>query len=343
MDVCGLDISSHMLRFVELSPRKRGSVKSFIPVRWGAQPLPEGVVVAGEVANKDGLIKALKAFKKTHKLRFVKVSLPEEKAYLFKTTVPTIDESEFADAAAFTLEENVPIAGADALMEWDVVERRPAETVLSVSVFPRDTAAAFLDALRAAGLTPVALDIKVRVMAKAVIPRNDPRNFMVVSIGDTKTVLCIVSNGVAQFTSTVFTGSAAFTSAIQKHRNCTLEEARALRHSANFLQSAGIDDKAIKQEFMAILDRLDQEIRRVYAYWYMRKDNDEKTKKINALVVTGGDALMPGLVDYMSAHQDVPVEVANVWQNCFSLDAYIPELPFEESIKYCIAIGLALP
>jgi len=287
MDVCGLDISSHMLRFVELSPCKGHSTKSFIPVRWGAQPLSDGIVVGGEIANKDGLVNALKAFKKAHGLNFVKVSLPEEKAYLFKTTVPTIEESEFADAAAFTLEENVPISGADALMEWDVVERRAAETSLSVSVIPRQTAAAFLDALRAAGLTPVAFDIRVRAMAKAAIPKDDPRNFMIVSIGETKTMLCIVSNGVAQFTSTVFIGASAFTSAIQKSRNCALEEAQALRNSTNFLQSADTDGKAIKQEFMTTLERLDQEIRRVYAYWYMRKDNDEKTKKINALVVMG--------------------------------------------------------
>ena len=342
MGVCGLDISSHMLRFIELGPLS-GHAGSYVPVRFGAEPLPEGIIVAGDILKKDELVQALKSFKEKYNLSFVNVSLPEEKAYLFKTIVPTAEPSELADAAAFTLEENVPIAGPDAFMEWDIIEKHPHETALSVSVFPRADAEDHLGALQAAGLTPVAFDIKMRAMAKAVIPKNDPRNFMIVSIGETKTVFCVVSNGVAQFTSTVFTGATAFTSVIQKLRNCTLPEARLAKQTHNFLQSKEVDDKAIQQEFLIVLERLSQEIKRIYTYWYMRKDNDEKVRKIDAIIVMGEDALMPGLVDYLSAHQDIPVESANAWQNCFSLDSYIPEIPFDDAIHYCIAIGLALP
>jgi len=351
MGVCGLDISSHMLRFIELVPESRlatdkksheSHVRSFIPIHWGSQILPEGVIVGGEIIRKDELVKALVQFKEKYNLSFVKVSLPEYKAYLFKTVVPTTEESELADAAAFTLEENVPIPGPEALIEWDIVEKRPHETALSVSVFPRDVATLYRQVVEAAGLIPVSFDVKMRAMTKAVIPAHDSRTFLIVSIGETKTLFCVVSNGVAQFTSTIFSGAAAFTSVIQKYQNSTPEEAKIMKYSHNFLQGKE-EDHAIQQEFLTILEGLNKEIRRIYTYWYMRKDNDETSRKINTIMIMGEDALMPGLVDYVSAHQDVPVELANAWENCFSLNEYIPEIPFEEAVHYSIAIGLALP
>lgn len=337
MGVCGLDISSHMLRFIELAPHK----DNMIPFRWGKAPLPLGIIVGGEIVKKEELVKELEVFKEKYNLSFVKVALPEDKAYLFKAIVPTAEDDELADAAAFTLEENVPIPGSEALIELDVIEKRSHETELSVSVFPRDIAAAYQESLEAAGLTTVSFDIKMRAMAHAVIPVHDSRTFMIVSIGETKTVFCVVANGVAQFTSTVFSGAGALTAVVQTFKNLTPEEAKKLKTEHNFLQG-NPEDKAISEEFLVILERLNKEIKRIYTYWYMRKDNDEKSRKINTILVMGEDALMPGLADYFGAHQDVPVEVANAWQNCFPIDQYIPEIPFEEAIHYAIAIGLAL-
>ncbi|MCL0149348.1 hypothetical protein, partial [Klebsiella pneumoniae] len=54
---------------------------------WGDIPVPNGVLDRGQVVDPQQLTAVLKEFKTATKGEFVRVSLPEERAYLFETEI----------------------------------------------------------------------------------------------------------------------------------------------------------------------------------------------------------------------------------------------------------------
>jgi hypothetical protein len=59
-------------------------------------------------------------------------------------------------------------------------------------------------------------------------------------------------------------------------------------------------------------------------------------------VLCGRDAGLVGFEEYLSFPLKIPVEVANVWQNVFSYNDYVPPISFLDSLDYASAVGLAL-
>src|SRR5690349_4444091 len=90
----GLSISDSAVRCIEFRRRHGG----FHVEKFAEKPLAPGVVTGGEINNKDELIKVLSALKKELKLEYVKVSISEEKAYLFTAKIPIVKNEEIISA-----------------------------------------------------------------------------------------------------------------------------------------------------------------------------------------------------------------------------------------------------
>ena len=56
----------------------------------------------------------------------------------------------------------------------------------------------------------------------------------------------------------------------------------------------------------------------------------------------GGDSNLTGFAEYLATGLMAPVELANVMVNVNSLDRYVPEINFRDSLSYATAMGLAL-
>ena len=79
----GLYISDSAIRCVKFR-RKRDRL--YIE-KYTEKVIPAGFITGGQINNKAGLIEMLKVLKKDLNLDFVRVSLPEEKAYLFTAKI----------------------------------------------------------------------------------------------------------------------------------------------------------------------------------------------------------------------------------------------------------------
>src|SRR5689334_7002004 len=58
--------------------------------KYYEKSLAPGVITSGQINNKDELINVLTEIKQKLKLDYVKVSLPEEKGYLFTSKLPIV-------------------------------------------------------------------------------------------------------------------------------------------------------------------------------------------------------------------------------------------------------------
>ncbi len=337
MPAVGLDVSSQSVRLMEFIRTSHGLKLG----RFAERKIPAGVIYSDNIEHDQELKKAFQNIKRDFKLQFVSVSLPDEKAFLFRVFIPAVPENEIRTSIEFQLEENVPIAPEEAIFDYEVLNRSADKLDVMVAVFPRKIVQGFTQFLEQVGLVPVSFHVGANAAAQAIIAEGDMSPSLIVNIGDKNTGISVCENRVVQFTSNLSFGSENITSAIEKNFSVPTEQAIKMKQGG--AEMKGKDSMQIFYSVMNPVAALRDEINRVLMYWQTRKIQDVPIgKKIEKIYVCGSDANLPGLDEYLMMAFQIPVEVANVWKNAFSLDTYTPPISFIDSLNYAPAIGLAL-
>jgi type IV pilus assembly protein PilM len=349
MPAVGLDISDQSVKFIELTHGHDGVRVG----RFATKEFPKGIIVGGTIARRDALVEHLSAFREEHGLTFVRASLPEEPGYIFTTQVPDVTPDEVRSLLRFKLEENVPIAPTEAVVDYDPMTQDPSlgpasgnQRIVAVSVFPEKLAQDYADLLHTSGLVPVSLEIEAQALARAVVPRGASGTYMIVDIGRMRSGLAVAQGGAVRFTTTLEIGGEDLTALI-KRSFPQADEAEILRIK-NEEGLGHTKAPEVKEAMERFAETLRSNVERYYLYWQTHKDaKDAQTlpmsnPPITNIILSGGYANIAGLPEYLSRELRVKTGRANVWTNAFSLDTYIPPIPYRESLGYASAIGLAL-
>lgn len=340
MSAAGLDISDQAIRFMEFSK----SGKGLTPIIFGEEKIPQGVIVSGEIIKKDELVKILSSLRQKHRLNFVKVSLPEEKAYFFKTEIPRVENGEIRQSIEFRLEENVPIRVGEALFDYSVIRDHEKSDHLDVivSVVPKQVAESYADALEKSGLTAVSFEVESKAIARSAVKKESMGSVMIINIRDRVTVVTLVRDGTVRFTSAFVAGGNLITEALQKNLSVSFEGAEKIKNEK--LYGENKESIAIFFSLIGVISVIKDEIGKFYAYWLAKNDSSgESGGKINKIILCGKTAAIVGLKEYLSQSLKIEVETADVWANAFLLNDRLPEINYLDSLNFAVAIGLAMP
>ncbi|OHA32618.1 MAG: hypothetical protein A3A22_00395 [Candidatus Taylorbacteria bacterium RIFCSPLOWO2_01_FULL_45_34b] len=336
----GFDISDQAVRFLELESHK----DSFRVGRFGEKVIPNEALLGDDLTKNKTFGELLFSIRREQNLGFINASLPEEKAYLFKTEIPRVRRDEIRSSLEFRLEEFVPVPSAEAVFDYDIIKKETHDDKhldVSVSVVPVKVVSSYIELFQNAGLTPLSFEIEGQAIARAVVKKGDKRTIMVVNFSDTRTGLFIVSEGVVNFSSTIGLGGRSLTIAIKKSYNVSFADAEKIKKEKGF--KAKKEDKDLFFAAVNTLSVLRDEINRLLSYWRTHKDNPkENEEKVDLIVFSGFDSSLEGFLEYFSLNLPVPVELANVWVNVCAFGDYIPPISFAESLKYGAAVGLAM-
>lgn len=297
----GLSISDTSIRCIQFGKNSRGLfVKKFTE-----RPISPGAVVSGYINNPDEITNMLLALKKELDLGFLKVSLPEEKAYLFTTKIPRVSPKDVRNTIEYNIEENVPLPASELTFDYAIADLlgHPDHVSVIVSALPTKIVERYVETIRNANIPLLSLEIESQAMARALIPKHDPNTRLIVHFGREKVGLYIAYKRIVHFTSTVPISS-------DQH-----------------------DD----------LGALSQEIKKLYLYWHTLKENvGDKNRQISSIVVCGENVNEKTAV-YLSNQHGTPATLGNVWTNAFNISETIPVIPYLDSLHYAASVGLALP
>lgn len=336
MPSVGLDISDKSVRFLGL---REGSAGTHIGP-YAEEDIPPGIVEGGKIKDEARIQALLRRMKGAHGLDFVRVSLPEEQAYMFRLDLEGVERSGWRDAVMLQLEENVPMPVEEAIFDYEVLEERIGGAMLQVSAFPRALAEDYLRIFKDSGLRPLSFEIEAQAIARAAVPKGDGGMRMVVDFGKSRTGISVVQKGVVVFTSTIELGGYLLTEAIGKELGVSPEEAERMKKEEGL--SSGRAAGGVSSAVISTVSILKDEINRHFIYWHTHKAADYRGGRIESIILCGGDSNLRGLADYLSQSLRLPVSLAEVWQNVPPLADSVPEIPFASSLTYATAVGLAL-
>lgn len=332
----GLDFSDRTLRFVELATTRKGLRVH----RFGEEKIPEGLVKSGRIIDAGKFSSFLSEVRKKHKLKYVRVSLPEEHVYSFITSVDAVEPEEIRSAIELQLEDNIPIKAIEAVFDFSVLRQEGTKFVVLVIAASTAIAESYYDTFQSAGLSPVSFELEAGAIARAAVPQESDKAYMVVDFGEMKTGISIISKGQPIFASTLEVGGAILTQMISKEQKISLSEAEEMKKAYGLVSSD--ENKMLFSILVHGLSTIKDEINRRYIYWHTKKSEVMEFPNIERVLLCGGDANLKGLSDYLSTNLKLPVSLVNPWVNAFSIDEVIPGMNFQDSMSYVTAIGLAL-
>ncbi len=336
MPATGLDLSDRSLKFVTFR-HNHGQRRLH---QFGQVEIPLDVVQSGQIKDKPALVKILQDLKAKWQLEHVIMALPEEHAYIVRMPLPLVPPSEQRESIELQLEEHVPLKASEAIFDYEPVAGKKNAAI--VSVFPANLVQDYEEVLLEAGLLPLAGEIEAQAIAHAVVPATERETVLVVDFGKTRTGFFIVRERQVLFTSTTRQlGGDLITLAISKNLNLPTEQAETLKLKQGLL--SGNEQELLAVALVPALSALCDEIKKIDNYWNRHLEAAGAGEgRIARVILCGGEATLPGLVEYLSNRLSLPVALAQVWTNALDSEANVPELPHRQSLRYATAIGLAL-
>lgn len=337
----GLDISDTSMKYVKLGGTKVGNRTLD---QFGDIDIPGGVLHRGQVEDPQKLAQVLAECKAQTGAEFVRVSLPEERAYLFETELKkSTPLKEMRSLLEFRLAENVPIPARDVFFDYSVLPAGPEDKVLKVAVtaYARETIQTYYEACIAAKLQPVAFEVEAQAMARAVIPDEMEGAAMLVDFGKTRTGIGIVYNKTLLYTSTIDIGGNQLSAALRKQLgdNKAEKELTELKNLEGLVH--GANSSVVHDALMTTVSVIKDELATRMQYWHLRTGADAD-RRIHKIILCGGSSNLKGLPAYLTESIGVTTVRGNVWENTFSLEDTIPPIDKRHSLGYATAVGLAL-
>jgi type IV pilus assembly protein PilM len=341
MPCVGVDISDTSMKYVSFEPTTLNKAQKKIKL-WGDITIPNGVVQRGQVNDPEQLAAVLKELKQQTKAEFIRVSLPEERAYLFETEIKkNTPMKEVRSLLEFRMEENVPIPSKEVFFDYFILPTASEgnKAKVAVAAYAKETILKYYDSCVTAGLRPVSFEVEAQAMARSVVPEDSAGATMLVDFGKTRTGIGIVYNGVLLYTSTIDIGGNQLSQALRKSLGEDMAESELTRLKNTQGLVRGVESSEVYDALLSTVSVIKDELATRMQYWHMR---GEGTRRIHSVMMCGGSSNLKGLPAYMTETLGVPCIRGNVWENTFSLDSTVPPIDKRHSYGYATAIGLAL-
>lgn len=332
----GLDFSDATMRFVDLEIHRHG----LLPKRYAEMSIPEGCMKGGRIIDNEKFIVFLKDVQKKHKLKYVRVSIPESQVYSFTLSLDPSAATDIRGAIEFLIEDNIPLKAIETVFDYHILSVSEQAIFVQVVALPETVTTNYFNAFFSAGIIPVSFELEGQAITRAVLDPSDTGSCMIVDFGANRTGITIVTNRTAMITATLDFGGKMLTKTLAKELNLSLEEAEKIKREHG-LTTVG-EHKDVFSVLANSISVLKDEINRRYLYWYEKKNQLGTFPAIDTIYLCGGHSNLSGLDDYLSTNLKLKVVQVDPWRNCFSLDKVIPELSHEDSMSYVTAIGLAL-
>ncbi len=313
--VVGLDIGTSGVRAAELTLSK-GAAKL---ERFGQVALPSGAVRDGEVVDVAVVASAIRELWTQAKFssKKVVVGVANQKVIVRQVELPWLPAGELRGSLAFQVQDFLPMPVEQAILDFHPLEEFAGEgggrmlRVLLVAA-ARDMVGSALDAVTAAGLRPVMVDLTSFAVLRAQAPGGTALAAVhaeaLVDIGASVTNIVVHQAGVPRFVRILLMGGSDITDAVAERLGVPLEEAESVKQTTGLALVEGTEEahpahRAIETAGSAFVE----EVRGSLDYYLAQSG----AVGIDRVVLSGGGSRLSGIEQRLATATRLPVELAH--------------------------------
>jgi len=348
--VVGLKIGASALAAARVSTNGAVEVEQL-----AREPLPAGVVSAGEVRDVPALASALKAFFKKHKLprRGVRVGIANNRIGVRTIELSGIDDPrQLTNAIRFRAQEVLPVPIEEAVLDYQLLSDEPGDDGVSkkrvlLVVAYRDLVDAYMAACKDAGLRLAGIDLEAFALLRALSgpSSEDPdRSALVaVAIGAERSTLAVSAGETCEFTRVLEWGGAALTGALARVLDVEPDEAERIKREITLDgegPAAGLSADSATRARDALHMGLQTFARELVSSLQFYQGQPDSLG-IREVVLAGGSAQLGGLAAVLERLIGVPVRVGDPLA-AVSVAKKLKGGPVTPSLAVPIGLGMAL-
>jgi type IV pilus assembly protein PilM len=336
----GLDIGSSALKAAELRKSRKGGYEL---VSLGYEELMSDCIVDGVIISKIPVSDAINRIfaHQNIKTERIATSISGHSVIVKKISLPVQSEEDLAESIRWEAEQYIPFDIADVNMDYQVLGENIGTGNLDILLVAakKDKITDYASVIKMAGKTPVLVDVDAFALQNAYEINYEPADGSTVAlldIGSTTMTINIVSGIDFLFTRDVGVGGHHYTEFLQKDFNLSYNEAQALKHGAEI---ENVDPAEVSRVVDSVSEIICLEIQKTYDFF----KSTSTVERIDRMIVSGGAAHTPGLIDALTGRFDIPAEKFDSFRKIsYDPKRFSPSMIEDRAPDLAIAIGLAL-
>ena len=333
--IFGFDLGTRTAKVIQLKP----SGKTMEVLGYGYAMFPDDSIVEGIIVDPQEIVNALSPLMK--KMSFgritatrVAAALPVAKVFTRVLELPPMNPADLGQAVRLEAEQYIPVPLPDLYIDYETIQAGSEHNEVLMVAAPRAIVDSYIKLFDLMGLEVALIDSSMAAATRAIVAATQlNRPTLVADIGSTSIDLT-VHDKVIRLTDTIGMGGDNLTGQLVKDLGIGREQANEIKYKFG-LGPSGLQPK-VMASLGAPLNKMCAEMRRVMKFY---QDRGAHKRKIEAIIVSGGSASMPGFLEYMAAEINIPVVVADPWT---ALEMkHVPAVSKFDAPMYTTAIGLA--
>ena len=273
-------------------------------------------------------------------------ALPSASVFSSVINIPAAPGKDLAEAVRWEAKKIIPLPLEEMILDWKVLTPETAAGVTAPAVPQKTTrvlltAAAknlvkkYLDIFKGAGLNLVSLETETFALVRSLVG-VDKSTVIVVDMGAASTAISIIENGVPFLNRSLNVGGINITKEVAASLGIDFNQAEQMKYDVGMSPGAGGGvSKIVERALSMLLNEI-----KYCANIYQNQEGGSG-KKIEKVILTGGGALLPNFVEYLSGALNMRVYAGNPWARIIYPEELRPILD-QVGPKFSVAIGLAM-
>jgi type IV pilus assembly protein PilM len=338
--VVGLDIGSSALKLAELKERKGAYQLQKVAV----EALSPEAIVDGSIMDSSLVVDAIHKLNDQAKVKnpSFATSLSGHSVIIKKIQVPAMSQEELAESIQWEAEQYIPFDINDVRLDYVVLsDAAPGEgqmDVLLVAV-KRDKVNDYMSVISQAGRTPALVDVDAFAVQNCYEVNYDLDPLKVtalVNMGAAVTNINILARGQTMFWRDISFGGNQFTETLQREFNLAFDQAEALKRGQAVDRYTSADARPVLD---SVATEMAGEIQKTFDFFAATSAEGP----VDELVVSGGCALTPNLLQILRERFGVPVELMDPFRRVHFREAdFDAEWLRSIAPMLAVTVGLAI-
>lgn len=304
----GIDIGSSSIKIARVNGKKVGVLAVI------ANPI--GKAMAETEKERNTLAEVIKRVLSEHKIneRRFRVVVPESLVYSRVINLPVLSDAELSSAIRWEAEQYVPVPLDEVELSWEVVDRPVKRTGgermrVYLAAADKKLINSLMGVFAEIGLEPERIEPELITVSRAVaLERKLSGATMVCAMGAAGIGMGVFENDQLLFVYKFASGGATLT------RSITASLQLGLAQAEEYKRTYGVQESVLEGKLLAamkpVLDGIMSETKRAISYYNQSFPGGQMAR----IIISGGMALTPGLVQWMTGQLGVEVAIGDPFE-----------------------------
>jgi type IV pilus assembly protein PilM len=332
----GLDIGSTSLKVVSL--KKQGSSLALDSI--AVTPIVANSILSESPVDQQVLSDAIKDIlsKAGIKEKTVNIAIPESSVYTKILEMPQLSDQELSAALRWEMEQYIPMPIDQVRTDWQVLNHEVGKDTKTMNVLlvaaPIATIQKYDSILTLAGLTAANVETEIISVHRALRPVVSKEPNVIVHLGALATDIAIVKDGLLNTVFSIGVGGMAITRAIALDLGIDTKQAEDYKKAYGLTKDTF--QGQVGKSLYPIMESIIGDVKKAMLSFRQKNPSAD----IKQIVLSGGNAMLPGLDVFLTNALNVQVVLGNCWS--INNIANIPDAIKADFTRFNVVVGLAL-